>query len=540
VEMHFATVWERVADSVPERIAMIHGQQRRTWDDYDDRAARLASAFASLGLRSGSTIGLYLFNAPEYLECQFAALKMGAVPFNVSYRYLTDEVEYLLRDADAEALVFHTSLSERIDSLQQRLPHLRLIGVDDGGRCLDASLRLEDLVASSVRQPRTDRGEDGLYLLYTGGTTGRPKGVRFRIGDLSRSFAAAGFGLYGLRVPSDSREIPAIVTEGEKRGALPTVLPACPLMHGAGMWMGAMAPHQAGGTVVTVPQRSYDGHAILRAIDQAQVTQLVLVGDAMSRPLIRAYDDAKAVGSPYTLGSLQRIVSSGAMWSAATKQKLLDRIPEVVLIDALGSSETSVGVAVASKIQPPATAKFTLHPGTVLFDENDDIVPAGSGRAGIAAAASNVPLGYLNVHSESLRTFRTIDGTRYAFSGDWIRAETDGTFTLLGRGSQCINSGGEKVYPEEVEEVIKSVDGVDDCLIVGVPDEELGQIVAALVQTNAGAGVTDYLIMERVAERLASYKKPRSIAYLELLPRTPSGKPDYVRAAEILSHYGST
>jgi 3-oxocholest-4-en-26-oate---CoA ligase len=535
VEMHFATVWESVADALPERIAVIHGDQRRSWRDYEDRAARLASAFTSLGLRAGATIGLCLYNCPEYLECQFAALKMGAATFNVSYRYLDDELAYLLRDAGAEAFVFHTSLAERVEPLRESLPHVRFIGVDDGGQFADQTLRLEDLVASCEPQPRVHRGEDAPYLLYTGGTTGRPKGVRYRVGDLSRSFATAGFALYGLSVPSSPGDIPRIVSEGDQVGTLPIVLPACPLMHGAGMWIGAVAPHQAGGTVVTVGSRSFDGHDVLRAVDREGVTQVVLVGDAMSRPLIAAYDEASATATPYALSSLQRIVSSGAMWSRAAKEEFLDRVPQLVLIDALGSSETNIGIAVATKSQPPASAKFSLNPGTILFDENDDIVPAGSGRAGIAASAVNVPLGYHNDEIKSLSTFRTVNGTRYAFSGDWIRAEEDGTFTLLGRGSHCINTGGEKVYPEEVEEVIKSVEGVDDCLVVGVPHEALGQTVAALVQARPGATVTGAAITEHVGRRLASYKKPRIIVFSELLPRSPTGKPDYQRAVEIAS-----
>ena len=543
MEMHFATLWEAIADAIPERTALVHGTTRRTWAEYDDRAARLASAFTAAGLGPDSKIGMYLYNGNEYLETQYAGFKMRAVPVNVNYRYLDDELWYLLDNADAEALVFHASLEDRVERVRGRLPKLKLlVEVDDLGTHHYApnggsAARFEDVIATHDPMPRITRDESDIYMLYTGGTTGMPKGVMYAMGGRTEGFVMRGFSLIGLAPPSDPADVPALVRDLARDGELPVSMPACPLMHGTGMWLGAMIPGLAGGTVVTLPGHSLDAHAVWKTTEVENVSVVVIVGDAFCKPMIHAFDEAAARSAPYDASSLKLVVSSGVMWTAEVKSELLHRVKHLMLIDAIGSTEGSVGVAVTMNGPPPPTAQFDIAPETKVFTEDGRSVQPGSGEAGMVAAGGNLPLGYFKDPKKSAGTFRVIDGVRYSFTGDWATIEADGSLTLLGRGSQCINSGGEKIFPEEVEEAVKRVDGIYDCLVVGVPDERFGERVTAVVSLVDGATVREADVLTECKATLAGYKAPKRVIFVTAVPRAPNGKADYRAAQQVaLAH----
>jgi fatty-acyl-CoA synthase len=530
--MHFATAFEAVADAVPDALAVVHGDVARTWRDYDDRAARVASALTAVGLGPDSKVGMYLYNGNEYLEVQYGAFKARAVPVNVNYRYLDDELWYLLDNADAEALVFHTSLSDRVARVRGRLPALKLlVQVDDGGSGLDDAVAYEDLVAGHEPAPRIERFEDDVYMLYTGGTTGMPKGVMYAHGGICGGFVSLGYPLVGQVPPADPSGLPDAVRAIHADAKAPVSIPACPLMHGTGMWLGSIIPHLQGGTVITLPSRSLDPHELLATAQAHQATSITIVGDAFAKPIVRAIDEAADKGEPYDLSKVQMIISSGVMWTAEVKEALIERIPQAVLLDAIGSTEGSMGMNMTMKGLPAQTAKFTQNPTTKVFKEDlsAEVVP-GSGEAGLVAAGGMVPLGYFKDDEKSARTFKVIDGVRYSFPGDWAIVEADGSLTLLGRGSQCINTGGEKVYPEEVEEAVKRVEGVEDCLVVGVPDEKFGEAVTAVVSTAEGVAVDEAAVIEAVKGQLAHFKAPKRVIFVTQVPRAPNGKADYKSA----------
>ena len=533
--MHFATVWEAIADTIGDTPAVGHGGLARSWSEYDERAARLAAAFSAAGVGRDAKIGLFLYNSNEYLEAQYAGFKIRAVPVNVNYRYLDEELWYLLDNADAEALVFHTSLADRVARVRDRLPKLKLlVQVDDGGEPLDGAVGYEALLAAHDPAPRVGRDESDLYMLYTGGTTGMPKGVMYAIGGMTAAFVTGGFPLAGVAAPADAAAVPGLVAPLAEAGSLPVTIPTCPLMHGTGMWLGAMITHLVGGQVITLPGHSLDGDDVLRTVQERRVTNLVIVGDAMARPLLRAVDDATARGEPYDTSSLKLMISSGVMWTAEVKNEILERVPHLVLLDAMGSTEGSMGTQITMKGVPPDTARFQQVPTTKVFTEDGRAVVPGSGEAGLVAAGGNVPLGYYKDPEKSARTFRVIDGQRYSFPGDWATIDADGSIRLLGRGSQCINTGGEKVYPEEVEEAVKRTAGIEDCLVVGLPDARFGEAVTAVVAVEGGSSAPDEAaVIASVKAQLAGFKAPKRVIFVDRVPRAPNGKADYKAAKEL-------
>jgi fatty-acyl-CoA synthase len=535
--MHFATIWEAIADALPDSPAVVHGDVRRTWGEYDDRAARLAAAFTAAGLGPNSKVGLYLYNSNEYLETQFGAFKMRAVPVNVNYRYLDDELAYLLDNSDAEAVVFHRSLGDRVGRVAERLPGLRLlVEVDDDPSAdavrVDGAVPYEHLVATHEPMARIPRREDDLYMHYTGGTTGMPKGVMYAIGGITGWFAQVGLPTIGLAAPADAAEIAPMVANAVRSGQRAICVPACPLMHGTGMFLGVFVPHLLGGTVVTLEQRSLDPDELLAVAARERATALVIVGDAFAKPIVRTLAEAADAGQPYDTGALQMIASSGAMWTAEVKAALLERMPHVALIDVIGSTEGSIGMNVTMQGLANETALFTRDQATKVFTDDDREVVPGSGEVGRVASGGNVPLGYYKDADKSARTFRVIDGIRYAFAGDLATIDADGSLRLLGRGNQVINSAGEKVFPEEVEEAVKRVQGVYDCLVVGIADDRFGEAVTAVVARAAGATVDEATIIASVKQQLAGFKAPRRVVFVPEVPRAPNGKADYRAAKE--------
>jgi 3-oxocholest-4-en-26-oate---CoA ligase len=535
MEMHFATIWEGIADAVPDGLAVVHGGVRRTWREYDDRAARLAAALAAAGLGEDSKVGLYLYNATEYLEAQFAAMKQRAVPVNVNYRYLDEELAYLLDNADAGGLVYHTSLADRVARVRDRLPGLALlVEVDDGPAPdgtthVEGAHRYEDLVRAHAPTPRLARAADDVYMLYTGGTTGLPKGVMYANGDMARSFVQSGFPMLGLPIPDEADQIPDVVRQAHAEGNVLVSVPACPLMHGTGVWLGAFIPHL---TVVTLQQRSFDADELFETVQRERAGSIVIVGDALAKPMVRALDAAEERGQPYDTSTVKVIISSGVMFTAESKAAVLDRIPQAIIVDAIGSSEGSMGLSITMKGMPAETARFTRDPTTKVFTEDGRVVQPGSGELGMVAAGGMVPLGYYKDPEKSARTFREVDGVRYSFPGDWALVNEDGSLTLVGRGSQVINTAGEKVFPEEVEESVKRAPGVLDCLVVGVPDERFGEAVTAIASLVEGATSDEEAVIAHVKGELASFKAPKRVLFVPTVPRAPNGKADYKAAKE--------
>ena len=534
MEMHFASVGESIADVIGDETAVVHGDTRRSWSEYDERAARMAAAYVAAGLGSDSKIGLYMYNGNEYLEAQYGGFKMRGVPVNVNYRYLDEELWYLLDNSDAEALVFHSSLGDRVARVVDRLPKLKLlVEVDDGGPGqVPGAQAYEAVLAGHDPMPRISRAEDDIYMLYTGGTTGMPKGVMYAMGGMTGGFVTSGFPLLGLAAPSDASEIAALVKGAAEAGNRLISIPAAPLMHGTGVWLGAFIPHLAGGVVTTLQNRSLDADELLRLVEAEAVTNLTIVGDAFAKPIIRALDAAIAAGRPYDTSSLKMVISSGVMWTAEVKEQLLDRVEQLVLLDAIGSTEGSMGMSITMKGLPPSTAKFSQMPTTKVFTDDDREVQPGSGEIGMVAAGGNVPFGYFKDPEKSARTFRVINGQRYSFPGDLAMVADDGSLILLGRGSQVINSGGEKIFPEEVEEAVKRVAGVHDCLVVGIDDEKFGQAVTAVVSLNEGAAATEGEIIAGVKGQLAGFKAPKRVVFVSQVPRAPNGKADYKAAKQ--------
>ena len=535
MEKQFATIWESIADSIGDSPAVTQGTVTRTWTEYEQRASRIASALVDAGLQPQSKVGLYLYNSNEYLEAQFATFKFRGVPVNVNYRYLDEELLYLLDNSDAEALFFHSSLGDRVARVVDRLPKLKLLVEvsDDGEHHVVSAVPYNTLVTDYDPMPRITRDEDDIYMLYTGGTTGMPKGVMYQMGSLAEGFVNGGLAFIGMTPPSEFSQLSTTVRDAHANGIRPITIPGCPLMHGTGMWIGAMMPQSGGAHVVTLQKRSFDAHELFEVIQDKKATLAVVVGDSFVKPMIRALDEATAKGTAYDASSLKMIASSGVMWTSEVKEALLDRIEHVVLLDAMGSSEGSMGTSISMKGLPPKTAKFAVAPTTKVFTEDDREVQPGSGEIVKVAAGGAVPIGYYKDPEKSSKTFRTINGVRYSFPGDMATVEADGSLTLLGRGSQVINSAGEKIFPEEVEEAVKRVDGVLDCLVVGVDDEKFGQAVTAVASLSPGAKVDEATIIANVKTQLAGYKAPKRVIFVTQIPRAPNGKADYKSARDM-------
>jgi fatty-acyl-CoA synthase len=535
MEKQFATIWESIADSIGDSPAVTQGTVTRTWSEYEQRASRLASALVDAGLKPQSKVGLYLYNSNEYLEAQFATFKFRGVPVNVNYRYLDEELLYLLDNSDAEALFFHSSLGDRVARVVDRLPKLKLLVEvsDDGEHHVVTAIPYNTLLADYDPMPRITRDEDDIYMLYTGGTTGMPKGVMYQMGSLVDGFVNGGLAFIGMTPPAEISQLGTTVRDAHANGIRPITIPGCPIMHGTGMWIGAMMPQSGGAHVVTLQKRSFDAHEMFQVVQEKKATLAVVVGDSFVKPMIRALDEAIAKGTPYDASSLKMIASSGVMWTSEVKEALLERIEHVVLLDAMGSSEGSMGTSISMKGLPPKTAKFAVAPTTKVFTDDDREVVPGSGEIGKVAAGGAVPLGYYKDPEKSSKTFRTINGVRYSFPGDMATVEADGSLTLLGRGSQVINSGGEKIFPEEVEEAVKRVEGVLDCLVVGIDDEKFGQAVTAVASLSPGATVEEAAIIANVKTQLAGYKAPKRVIFVTQIPRAPNGKADYKTARDM-------
>ena len=528
---NFADAWEAVAETLPDSPALLHGEQVVTWADFDARADGVAAALLDAGVTEGTTVAQYLTNRPEYLESVFAAFKLGLPPVNTNYRYVDDELVYLWDNADTSAVVFEGRYAGRIEGIRDRVPGVKAwLWVDDGSDpCPDWAMPYEGAATGGAGRTAAPWGRSGdsLYLLYTGGTTGMPKGVMWRNDDL-------------LLVLNDgaprARKLPEDADLDRLREVASTpgirTLPACPLMHGTGAF-NAFTALTVGGSVVTLTGASFDPVELLDAVEQQQVNNTAIVGDAFARPILAALD---AEPDRWDISSLKVIVSSGVMWSQATKDGLLRHNPRMLLVDTLGSSEAigmassvSTGTSDGGGTSAARTATFTLGPSTkVIADDGTEVRP-GDDAIGKIAIKGRTPVGYFKDPVKSAETFVRIGDATYSMPGDYARVEADGTLVLLGRGSVCINTGGEKVFPEEVEEALKEHPGVHDAVVVGLPDERFGQAITAVVETVPGASPSEQELIDAVKAHHASYKAPKRVVFVDSLSRAANGKVDYKR-----------
>ena len=535
----FATVLESLAQAFPDHEAQACDARRFTWREFDRRAGGLASTMLEAGLVHQDKVAQYLYNGPEYLESVFASFKSGLVPVNSNYRYTDDELWYLWDNADVAAVVFDDELTERCRRLRRRLPEIRLwLHVGERAGCPDWAVPYETAASSppGVATPAAARSGHDLLLLYTGGTTGSPKGVMWRQQDLIAMLQ----GTRGPELPPASQD-PEFLLRAARTGI--RSLPVAPLMHGTGLWF-ALSTLMQGGTLVTMSDRRFSADRVLETIVASRVGGIAIAGDAFATPLVKALDDEPG---RWSLSGLKVLVSSGVLLSDQNKRGLLRHAPHLRITDSLGSSESGTfarSVPEASPRPPPhgpapdSLPRFAVTDQVrVIGDDGRDVVP-GSSQTGRLAVTGHIPVGYYKDPEKTAATFLSIDGTRYVVAGDFAEVRADATIRFLGRGSACINTGGEKVYPEEVEETLKRNDAISDAAVVGLPDERFGEMVVALVEPRSGADVDVPALSASLRATLAGYKIPRRVLLVETLGRQPNGKLDYpalrLRASALL------
>ena len=525
---NYANLWEAVAGATPDRPALIHGERVVDWAQFDARANALAAHLVEAGLTRQSKVAAYLYNAPEYLETYFAAFKAGLVPFNTNYRYSGDELVYLFDNADAEAVVFHASFAETAASVRDRLPKVKtwIAVAEDGHPAPDWAVDYETVAGAGASRFEASwgRSADDLLFMYTGGTTGMPKGVMWRQEDLFKGLGGGANLLLGLPPLETCAEAGARAKANAEAGTEQAItIPVAPLMHATGQFI-SFGQLVAGGAIATLPQRKFDPALLFDEVERLGVSGLIIVGLAFAAPMLECLE---ANPGRWTLPSLKRIISSGTMWSAENKQGLLKHLPNIMLMDSLGSSE-ALGLASSASGggAAAATAKFTAGPNAAVFTEDGRRVAPGSGERGLVAVGGNVPLGYYKDEEKSAKTFRVFEGKRWSVPGVWATVEADGNITLLGRGSQVINTGGEKVFPEEVEEALKRFPGVRDAAVVGLPDPRFGERICAVVDFSGATPPSLADLQGHVKQHLADYKVPRDLV-LAAVVRAPNGKLDY-------------
>jgi len=527
-QWNLGSAWEAIADTVGDAPALIHAEEVRSWSDFEDRSARLASVFTDSGIGPDSKVAHLLYNGPEYIEATFASFKCRSVPVNVNYRYTESELRYLLDNSDAEAVVVSSELAGRLDAVRGDLPGLRLVVQVGDGELIGGAVRYSDAIAAADPAPRIERSADDLWFLYTGGTTGMPKGVMWPHRSLW-GINTPSFKGVGEPQPTTMDELVDTVRRVVTEGRTVRQLPAAPLMHGTSA-ISSWGVLSTGGSIVTLTSHSLDALELLDAVDHRRVTNLVIVGDAFAKPILAALD---AEPTRWDLSSLRMVISSGVMWSQPVKDALLAHV-DVVLADLVGSSE-AVGFAnsVAKRGRSAATARFRLGENATVLTDDGVAVEPGSGEVGMLAVGGPIPIGYYKDPDKSAATFRTVGGVTWSIPGDHATVEADGTIRLMGRGSVCINTAGEKVFPEEVEETLKLHPAVLDANVVGVPDDKWGQAVTALVGMVDGAEVADAELVAHCKVTLAGYKCPKHIIVVDRIHRGPNGKADYRWAAAV-------
>ena len=520
---NFADIWEAIA----ERIAVVCEGRELTYASLEERSNRLANALLERGVVPGDHVGVYLMNGPEYFEAMLAAFKIRAVPININYRYVQSELEYLFADSQIKALIAHRQFSDRIVEVAPSVPAIATVLLVDDGSGVDLPAQFEDYdnaIASAAAERSFadvvgERSGEDRYVIYTGGTTGMPKGVVWRQEDAF--FACIGGGdpmrMSGA-VDHPSQLVDRIIDFDF------VAFPLAPMMHAAAQWT-SLSWLFCGGKVVMNPG-SFDALATWQTVERERVSTLIVVGDAMVRPLIDAWDEH----GPFDTSSLFAVGSGGAPLTASLKDRLMELLPTSMVTDGFGSSET--GAQGSQRLQPGersgGSTRFVPMGDTtvVLGDDLRPVVP-GSGDVGRVALTGRIPLGYYNDPVKSAATFVESEGKRWVLTGDMATVDAEGTIVLLGRGSQVINTGGEKVYPEEVEAALKAHPSVYDAVVAGVPDERFGQRVCAIVRATDGFEVSLDELATHCREALAGYKIPRELVVVDEVVRSPVGKPDY-------------
>jgi 3-oxocholest-4-en-26-oate---CoA ligase len=528
MEFNLADLYEIVADAVPDRLALVAGDRRLTYAQLDERANCFAHHLLDHDVEPGDKVAIYSFDRAEWVEAMLGAYKARAVPINVNYRYVADEARYILDNSDAVVVVHERAFSPLLATIRADLPKLRhaMVLEDGTDAATDATPYEDALAAASPARDFEPRSADDLYLLYTGGTTGVPKGVMWRSEDIF--FAALGGGGFGQPPITKPEELADRIPAEDAR-AIPMV--NAPMMHGGGQWM-AFITFYGGGTVVLNCDRHFDPDRIWRTVERERCNSVMVVGDAMGRPLAEAL---AAPGATYDTSSVIIVGSGGAILSPPVKEQLRAELPNAMVMDSFGASETGATGSVYDTQGPAAGPRFTMGEFMTVLDGELRPVESGSGVVGRLARRGHIPLGYYKDDEKTAATFVTAaDGARWVVPGDFALVEADGTITLLGRGSVCINSGGEKVYPEEVEAALKSHPDVFDAVVVGVPDDRYFERVAAIVQARRGVEPSLEELQDHARDKLAGYKLPRQLLLAETIPRTPVGKPDY-RAAKKLA-----
>ncbi|PZQ22329.1 MAG: acyl-CoA synthetase [Sphingopyxis macrogoltabida] len=529
----FPDIWESVCAAIPDAPAIVQGARVMRYAEFDATADALARRLVDAGLSHQSKVAAYSYNSPEYLLTYFAAFKAGLVPFNVNYRYGRDEVAALLDNGDAEAVVFETTFAAIIGDIRDRLPAIKLwVAIPrDGHPVPDWAVDLDALAAQDrgerpFRAPWGRQGSD-MMLLFTGGTTGVPKGVMWQQEDIIGRFGYGGNPLAGVPPLAQPSEAGARAASVAERGCS---LIACPLMHGTGL-ISSLAVLGAGGTLVLLPPGSFDAAVLWDAAERNRANRIAIVGQAFAQPMLDALD---AEPARWSLDALQSIGSSGTIWNRENKQALLRHLPHIALTDSFSSSEAfGMAQSTTTRDAEVSTASFALTPDCAVFTEDGRRVAPGSDETGRIAIGGFIPLGYYKDPVKSAETFPTIEGRRWSMPGDWARVAADGTILLLGRGSQCINTGGEKVFPEEVEEALKLFDGVADAAVTSVPDARFGERIVALVARRPAANPAEDAMRDHVRGRLAAYKAPRHFQLVDAIPRMANGKIDYARVKDI-------
>jgi len=519
---NFGDILDAIMEAVPgDAPALVHGDRVITWAETDRRSNNLARALLARGIEYGDKVAFYLHNCPEYTETLAACFKGRLAHVNVNFRYQEEELHYIFDNSDATVVVYGSEFAEQITALKPQLDKVKVfVEVASGAPVRNEALSYEDLVAEGDGSPLgIERSPDDLLFLYTGGTTGMPKGVMWPHGTL-RSIQIQALKLLGP-VPETIDEVVAALKETPTDSCH---IPVCPLMHGTGLFT-TIPVMCSGGTVVTLDNdKGFDPHALWAAVDRYKVTGMAIVGDAFAKPMLRALEETPGA---YDLSSLQSMTSSGVMFSLEVKQGLLKHIPQVILADSFGASEAvGFGTSLMAAGVDVSTAKFSIGETCKVFTEDGREVVPGSGEPGFIAQGGHIPLGYYKDQEKTDSVYKVINGHRYSIPGDWCTVEEDGTITLLGRGSVCINSGGEKIYPEEIEEILKEHDAVHDALVVGVPDEKWGQAVIAVVECPKEEPGADAL-RDHVRGHLAAYKVPKQVLFKGDLERAPNGKADY-------------
>ena len=535
MEFNAADIFEGVVDRVPDREAIVHGSTRLTYKELDARSNKAANALKKLGIKKGSHIGIYAFNCVEWLEIMLGAYKLCAIPININYRYVEEELKYLIDNADMEAIFYHKQFSNKLENIKSHLPLLKdfICIEDDSGEddVIDKSFNFEDLIANEDESRLdVDRSGDDKYILYTGGTTGMPKGVVWRMEDVLMTLGGGIDAVTGEKYPTPEAFADKCLQDQTIALAL------APFMHGGAQWQ-SFNSFFSGWKLIINDQISFDADYVWEVVAKEKVMNLTIMGDAMGRPLCDALP--RAIEKGLDLSSLFVLSSTASVFSASIKDTILEYLPNLFLIDAVGSSETgATGVNIHTKDgklkDSGGGPKFTKPNFSEILnlDTKEVIPPSDTETIGYLARKGHVPVAYYKDEEKSKKTFIEVGGVRYSIPGDMAKYEEDGQMTLLGRGSVSINSGGEKIFPEEVEMALKAHPNIFDCLVVGVKDDRWGQKVVAVIQRRENDELSLDDIKEVASKYIASYKMPKEIVFSELIERAPSGKPNYQWAQE--------